>query len=475
MLSSDVDSAVAFDDAVPRGRIGAYRAAFGEVYGVLARAGLSGDDHGATAQHALFARTNAEWRAAGEQWLAAPAEHNGAMMTSLLVDGRPIHGDPGLPAVTRVFGDLRGHPGTMRLLLLESLARRAKLRSVVAWRAAPDTFDIKAHALLPVVNLARWAALSVGSAVLPTTERLRAASGSAMLPDEQARTLIEVFEVLQRLRLRYQLRQYQAGERPSDVLVLDRLSPIDRSVIAQAVREIAAVQRRMDNVSHYVAVEEWASPEPDLTPSPPVTAAGAISALRRRRASAGRDRVARRRDGGLQVARPRPVGHVLLQRGVDLVLQRGVALLDADAVGLVGEALADDLEPALVLRIGGVAGEDHVVRGHRVDLAGGQGRDAVGVPRELLEVDASLVEPQHVVRRGRPGHRAEVLAVQRLRSGDLVFVTPDQQVLVGEEVGPGEVDGLLALIGDRVGREDQVHLAAAQHGLALGPGRTPSR
>ena len=263
VLSSDVDSAVAFDNAVARTAVVAYRAAFAEVSGVLATAGLSADDHGATAQQALFARTNADWRAAGEKWLAAPAEHNGAMMTSLMVDGRPIHGDPGLPAVIRVFSDLREHPGTMRLLLLESLAHRAKLRS--AWFPArrPDTFDIKSHALLPVVNIARWAALSVGSTVLPTTDRLRAASGSAMLPAESASTLIEVFDVLQRLRLRYQLGQYQAGETPTDVLTLDRLSP-DRPQRDRAgrPRDRQRSQRRMDNVSHYVAVEDWASPEP---------------------------------------------------------------------------------------------------------------------------------------------------------------------------------------------------------------------
>jgi CBS domain-containing protein len=164
--------------------------------------------------------------------------------------------------VTRVFSDLREHPGTMRLLLQESLARRAKLRS--AWgifARRPDTFDIKEYALLPVVNIARWAALSVGSAVLPTTDRLRAAAGSAMLPDEAASTLIEVFEALQRLRLRYQLKQHQAGDRPTDVITLKLLSPIDRSVVAQAVREISTVQRRMDNVAHFVAIEEWATPE----------------------------------------------------------------------------------------------------------------------------------------------------------------------------------------------------------------------
>ena len=44
----------------------------------------------------------------------------------------------GLPAVARVFGDLRAHPLTMRLLLTESRAYRARMRSVrehVAHRA----------------------------------------------------------------------------------------------------------------------------------------------------------------------------------------------------------------------------------------------------------------------------------------------------------------------------------------------------
>ncbi len=123
------------------------------------------------------------------------------------------------------------------------------------------TFDVKTHALVPVVNIGRWAALSVGSPLLPTVERLRAAAGSAMLPEQQAATLIEVFETLQRLRLRYQLRQIHEGNRPSDLLMLDRLSAIDRTVIAQAVREVTGIQRRMANVSNYVPPAEWGSAE----------------------------------------------------------------------------------------------------------------------------------------------------------------------------------------------------------------------
>lgn len=263
VLSSDVDSAAAFREPVTAAEIAEYRTAFAEVYQVLTRAGLHGDEHGATSGHPAFARTNEEWRSAGEQWLAAPAEHQGAMMASLLVDGRPIHGDPGLPEVSKVFGDLRRHPGTMRLLLVESLSKRAKLRSMRHILARhPETFDIKSYALLPIVNIARWAALSVGSAALPTIERLRQASGSAMLPEEQATTLIEVFGVLQRLRLRYQLMQHRAGDRPSDVITMSRMSSIDRSVIEQAVREIAAIQRRMANISQFVPVEQWTTTQP---------------------------------------------------------------------------------------------------------------------------------------------------------------------------------------------------------------------
>ena len=73
VLSSDVDSAVAFIDDVPTDLVPAYRGAFGEVHDVLASGGLSRDWNGATASRAPFARTNAEWRAAALRWMASPS------------------------------------------------------------------------------------------------------------------------------------------------------------------------------------------------------------------------------------------------------------------------------------------------------------------------------------------------------------------------------------------------------------------
>jgi len=263
VLSSDVDSAVSFDDSLTDPEeIAAYRAAFAEVGSVLRQCGFGVDENGATADMPLFSRTHSQWRAVAGQWLESPLDNKGMILASLLLDGRPIWGDPGATAVSEVFRELRRHPGTMRLLLAESLSYKAKLRSmrdVLSRRGG--TFDIKGHALIPVINIARWAALSVQSPELGTRGRLAAAAGSAMLTEDNANTLIEVFEVLQKIRLTYQVAQLDRGEAASDVLTMQRLSPLDRSLVGQAVREVSAVQRRMDNMSHYMSVREWAGPD----------------------------------------------------------------------------------------------------------------------------------------------------------------------------------------------------------------------
>ena len=262
VLGSDVDSAVAFLDQTPAADLPSYRRAFGEIGDVLAGAGLSSDDHGATAEQPAFSRTNASWRSAAQDWMAGPERGKGAVMAALLVDGRPIHGDPGLPAATQVMAELRSHVGTMRLLLVEALAARASLgprRGLLTRRSG--TFDVKHGALQPIVRIARWAALTAGSSALGTVDRLRAGAGTAILPHGQAETLSEVFDVLQGLRLRHQLHQHREGQPPTDALDLSTVSAIDRAVIAQAVREVAAVQRRMANVSVYADPSEWTHPQ----------------------------------------------------------------------------------------------------------------------------------------------------------------------------------------------------------------------
>lgn len=252
VLSSDVDSAVSLADGLSQNDIDAYRSAFADVDDVLRGAGLAVDSNGALASKPLFTRTHAQWRGAARTWLGAPTENKGMIFTSLLLDARPIWGDPGLTAVAEVFGDIRSHPATLKLLLAETLSMPARMRSIrEVFARRSGTFDIKTYAVTPLVNIARWGALASGSAELDTRSRLRAAASLPMLGEDNASTLIEVCDVLARIRLNYQLEQIERREEPSDIITMRRLSPLDRSMIAQAVREISSVQRRMANMSQF--------------------------------------------------------------------------------------------------------------------------------------------------------------------------------------------------------------------------------
>ena len=228
------------------------------VHDRLTECGIPADTNGAVAAKRRFCRTETEWFQAAGEWIDAPLSGNAMMMASLLVDGRPVWGDLTLQPVAGVYQHLSQHPRAFQLMLRESLTTKARIRSlrdVVSLRVG--TFDLKTHALVPVVNIARWAALARGSTKLQTRNRLRAGADSPIFPDDSADALREVYGVLARLRMQHQVAQMEAGREPTDVLTVRRMSPLDRTVLEQAVREVAAVQRRMATAAQYIDSSEW--------------------------------------------------------------------------------------------------------------------------------------------------------------------------------------------------------------------------
>lgn len=256
VLSSDIESAVVFPNGTSEERMLRYREVFADVDALLERTGLEGDGHAVSARHRILARTVDEWDAAAQQWLRDPWRDKGGVMISLLVDSRPIVGDPHLAEASARLLDLKSHPTTMRLLLNDALSTRARLRQreMVPWRRQAR-FDIKRDAVLPLVNMARWVGLAVRADRLSTPDRLRAAGGTSLLDERQAAVLAEAFDVLQRVRLRAQLLQVQSGLSPSDRIDLDLVSPIDRTIIGEAVHEITLAQRRLANLADTLETE----------------------------------------------------------------------------------------------------------------------------------------------------------------------------------------------------------------------------
>lgn len=245
MPSSDVDSALSWRDesSCDAEKL---RAVAARTHGILDGCGLPSDTNGAVATKPGFSRPASQWLAAAQGWLDDPLRDRGLIMSSLMIDARVVWGDRALHTVPTAYRRLREHPEALRLQLLDAVSGRVRtrsLRDVLARRGG--TFDLKSHAVTPIVNLARWGGLTAGLTTATTPARLTAAAQTRAISTQDATTLCDVFLMLQRLRMTHQVEQLSAGQTPGDVVTMSELSPLNRSLLNEGLREIAAVQRRV--------------------------------------------------------------------------------------------------------------------------------------------------------------------------------------------------------------------------------------
>src|SRR5690606_20306392 len=123
----------------------------------------------------------------------------------------------------------------------------------------------------------------------------------------------------------------------------------------------------------------------------------------------------------------------------------------------------------------GEPGEDGVVGGDSVHRAVGEQLHAFGVVAGFPELRADaqaavFFAVDDVVGGTRPGSRAEHLAFEVFRTLDVRVVGGDDDVLLGDVVGAGEVDDVLAFVGDGVGGDDQVDGGLLEERLPVGGG-----
>ncbi|GAA4472620.1 DUF294 nucleotidyltransferase-like domain-containing protein [Rhodococcus olei] len=243
MPSSDVDSATSWTATVATEDA---RARAARVHDLLGRCGLRADEKGAVASRPRFARPREAWHEAIDGWLADPWSDQALVMLSMLVDSRVIHGDPDLDLAAHTAAALRSRPEVLGLLLREAVEEKAVLGSR-RWNLTRRTepVDVKTQGLAPIVNIARWAGTAAGLDAETTPARLRAGVSAGVLPADDGRILAETFDVLTQIRLRHQCDLIELGEPPTDVVDPDALSPLQRSLLAGAVREIAGVQRKL--------------------------------------------------------------------------------------------------------------------------------------------------------------------------------------------------------------------------------------
>jgi CBS domain-containing protein len=102
MPSSDVDSALSWPDDLDSASA-ELRAVAVRTDQIRDRCGLPSARNGAVASMSGFSRSRSQWFTAGEGWLADPPRDHRLLLTSLMIDGRVVGGDPSLNPVPAAY------------------------------------------------------------------------------------------------------------------------------------------------------------------------------------------------------------------------------------------------------------------------------------------------------------------------------------------------------------------------------------
>jgi CBS domain-containing protein len=179
----------------------------------------------------------------GPGWEAADVEDE--LTLSVLVERRALWGTPRdpLPVVE----------GRALEEVLAELARRALAYTPPTGFDADsvlesdgtrsDRLDIRRAAVIPIVELARWAGAGAGMHEGTTAERLLAGAEAGVLSVADARTLSDAFELALELRIAHHMQQLSSGGRPDDQLEPAALSPLMRDQLRDVFRAVSGVQR----------------------------------------------------------------------------------------------------------------------------------------------------------------------------------------------------------------------------------------
>jgi len=249
-VRSDQDNAILLDDRYDEARHGDYFAA-------LARAVNDGLDAcgyvrcpgDVMASNDRWRQPVAAWRRYFMEWVAH-TDHKAATLAANFFDMRTVWGEEGLrhSLMLEVAPRAAGHAVFHAYLAAHALGNQPPLgffRNFVLVRSGEHegTVDLKAHGLLPIVDLARVYAIASGVESVGTLQRLRDASGRGGLTPEGAEALQEAFEFIWTLRARHQAGQLRRNLEVDNFVAPEALSAHERRHLKDAFAAIATMQR----------------------------------------------------------------------------------------------------------------------------------------------------------------------------------------------------------------------------------------
>jgi CBS domain-containing protein len=188
------------------------------------------------------------WKKQFLRWINQPSS-KALMHASIFFDMRCIHGDQTL------FNDLQKTvceaASGNEIFLANLTANALKLtppmgffKNFVVGRSGEhkNTFDMKLRGIMPLNDIARIYALSIGTEQVHTLDRLKEAASHKLLTLKDSRNLIDAHEFISRLRLEHQGERLKEGQVPDNHLDPLTLSSLSRHQLKDAFAVVADAQ-----------------------------------------------------------------------------------------------------------------------------------------------------------------------------------------------------------------------------------------
>ena len=258
-VATDQDNGLIFvpnDEALPPETIRERLAPFArEVNEELDRCGYPLCKGGVMAMNPRWCLSLDEWRVAFWQWIDR-GDPQSLLASAIFFDFRSLWGEEGLAVQLRadIAARAQGNPRFLKQMSDNALTNRPPLNwfgelSGQEDAAGVEGIDLKMSGSVPFVDAARIFALASGVTATNTVDRLEAAGARKGVPADEVRSWVDAFEHVQLLRLRTQHRR-AAGDitaaGAANVVPLSDLSALDRRILKEALRQVRAIQQRLE-------------------------------------------------------------------------------------------------------------------------------------------------------------------------------------------------------------------------------------
>ena len=202
--------------------------------------------------------TNPEWRqplkvwmSYFDRWIESP-QPKSVMLSNIFFDLRPVTGNLELfvPLQRNILKKSQENRIFLAYMMANAMNHRPPLgffRQFVLERGGEhdDTLDLKHRGIVPITDIARILALSLGKEPVNTVDRLRACAGTEALSQDMAENLEDALEFIASLRIQHQADQIRRGQEPDNYVPPDKLSELEREHLKHAFKVIQTIQETM--------------------------------------------------------------------------------------------------------------------------------------------------------------------------------------------------------------------------------------